>query len=183
MRFTSFLLLALAAVATGCSSAPKARETKVFAAGEKAVADHLTYSIVDTEIHTRLGEDPTPRIPQNRFFLVQISVSNSSNEEVAIPSLTLVDDAGKTYNELSDGSGVSHWLGVVRRVRPGLTETGYVAFDAPAVHYKLRLSDETSDSDVYADIPLSFVHEQGGSDAPAAATEEPLNMTAPAKKK
>jgi hypothetical protein len=70
---------------------------------------------------------------------------------------------------LADGTGVQHWLGVVRKVGAGQTEQGYVLFDAPTAHYKLKLSDETSDSDVYADIPLSFVHERMAD--PAAPVE------------
>jgi hypothetical protein len=79
---------------------------------------------------------------------------------MTIPSMALIDDGGQQYAELSDGTGVQHWLGVVRKVGAGQTEQGYVAFDAPTAHYKLKLSEEGSDSEVYADIPLSFVHER-----------------------
>ena len=178
----AFSLITLAGITiTGCSSSPKARETKTFAAGEKATVDRLTYSVVDTEIHTRLGVDPNPRIPQDRYFLVQVAVSNGSNEDLTIPGMTLVDDSGKTYPELADGSGVPKWLGVLRKVSPGQTEQGFVVFDAPAVHYRLKLSDDTSDSDIYADIPLSFVHEQQANDS--AGTPIPTAGPAPGAKK
>jgi hypothetical protein len=173
----AFSLITLAEIAiTGCSSGPKARETKTFAAGEKATVDRLTYSVVDTEIHTRLGSDPDPRIPQNRYFLVQVAVSNSSNEDLSIPSMTLVDDSGKTYPELADGTGVPKWLGVLRKVSPGQTEQGFVVFDAPAQHYRIRLTDDTSESDVYTDIPLSFLHEQQANDSPGT----PIPTASPA---
>jgi len=161
---TSIILLSLLTL-TSCSESSKARETRVFPAGEKAVVNHVTYSIIDSEIHTRLGDEANPRIPHDRFFLVQVAVSNGSNEEFAIPGMTLVDDSGKAYNELADGAGIPGWLGVVRKVNPGQTERGYVAFDAPAVHYRLKLSDDAGDSDVYADIPLSYVHETQSMDA------------------
>jgi hypothetical protein len=74
--------------------------------------------------------------------------------------MTLVDDSGKSYPELADGNGVLHWLGVVRRISPAQTERGVVVFDAPAAHYKLKLTDEADPEDVYIDLPLSFVHEQ-----------------------
>ncbi|MDP9170369.1 MAG: hypothetical protein M3N54_07110, partial [Acidobacteriota bacterium] len=53
-----------------------------------------------------------------------------------------------------------HWLGVLRKVGTGQTERGAVVFDAPTGHYKLKLTDETSENEVFVDIPLSFVHEQ-----------------------
>ncbi len=55
--------------------------------------------------------------------------------------MTLVDDTGHSYTELADGSNVPNWLGVVRNVAPTQTEQGYVVFDAPTRHYRLRLND------------------------------------------
>jgi hypothetical protein len=161
MRFLMFavpaFLTALAACST--SSTPK-RDVRTYPAGEKATVGHLTYTIIDTEAQPRLGDDSSPRVPQNRFYLVQLSVSNNASSELNIPSLSLLDDSGNVYPELSDGNGVPHWLGMIRKVDAGQTEQGYVAFDAPTSHYRLKLSDETSDNDIYADIPLSFVHER-----------------------
>jgi hypothetical protein len=171
MRPSSLLLAVCLIVLAGCSGGPPPRQSKTYGEGEKAVVDRLTYSVVDSEIQTRLGDDANnARIPRNRFYIVQVAVSNSSNSDLSIPPMTLVDDAGKTYPELVDGSGVTHWLGVVRKVSPGETERGSVVFDAPASHYKLQLTDETSDSDVYVDMPLTFVHEQM-SDVPSNAPE------------
>ncbi|MGD1070912.1 MAG: DUF4352 domain-containing protein [Bryobacteraceae bacterium] len=169
MRLALSALLASLITLVGCSSSTPAREVRNYGAGEKASVEHLTYTIVDTEIDPRLGDDANPRIPTHRFYLVQVSVSNGGNTDVTIPSMTLVDDGGQQFPELADGTGVQHWLGVVRKVGAGLTEQGYVLFDAPTAHYKLKLTDDTNDSDVYADIPLSFVHERMAD--PAAPVE------------
>ena len=143
----------------GCSGSPE-RKAVTYAAGDKAQVEKLNYSVVDTQIFPRLGDEASPRIPQNRFYIVGISVSNSGNSDQPIPGMSLVDDSGKVYDELTDGSGVPHWLGVVRRVAANQTEQGSVVFDAPTGHYKLKLTDETDPSDVFVDIPLSFAHEQ-----------------------
>jgi hypothetical protein len=74
--------------------------------------------------------------------------------------MTLIDDSGKNWPELADGTGVSDWLGVVRKVGAGQTESGHVIFDAPTQHYRLRLTDPNEDADVGIDIPLDFIHEQ-----------------------
>lgn len=174
-------LIFLGVTLVSCGPESSSRQNRIFQAGEKATVDKLSYAVIDTQIHTRLGDEANPRIPQNRFYTVQIAVSNAANTDTPIPSLTLVDDSGKVYNELADGAGLQHWLGIVRRVSPDQTERGEILFDAPAAHYKLKLTDETDPSDVYIDLPLNFLHEQMGSgnSSPDVAAGEPAPAGAP----
>ncbi len=153
------LLLSASFLLAGCNATPS-HQTKIYQTGEKAEHNKLTYHVVDVQIFPRLGEDPNARIPQHRFFVVQLSVSSSNNQPSNIPALALVDDAGKVYQELPDGSGIPRWMGVVRSIDPAQTESGQIIFDAPSAHYKLRLSDDTDSDGVYIDIPLNFMHEQ-----------------------
>lgn len=156
---------------TGCSSVSQKNAPTVFAAGDKATVGPLVYNLTDAETSSQLGDvSNNPRTPQERFYLVKVSVSNSGADEQPIPGMTLVDDAGKMYPELSDGTGVSNWLGVVRKVGPAQTEQGIVAFDAPVRHYRLRLNDTLDDKEVAIDIPLSFVRVAAGV---VPATPEP----------
>lgn len=156
----SLLLLVLALLSASCTRTV-AKESATFPAGEKVTVGHLIFSVIDTQILTQLGDDPaTARTPQNRFYVMTISVSNSSTDDLAIPGLTLVDDSGKEYPELADGTNVPRWLGIVRKVGGAQTEQGNIVFDAPAGHYRLRFTDETDEKQIYADIPLNFVHEQ-----------------------
>jgi hypothetical protein len=159
LRRVSLVILALAVVLAGCAGSPT-RKTFTYMVGDKASVERLTFSVVNNQVFTRLGTDPNSRVPQNRFYVVDLSVFNSGSSDAAIPALTLVDDSGKTYEELTDGSGVARWLGVVRHVAANQTETGAVVFDAPASHYKLKLTDDTDPQDVFIDLPLSFVNEQ-----------------------
>jgi hypothetical protein len=183
--------LAFAVVLTGCSGSP-ARRTFTYMNGDKAAVDRLTYSVVDNQVFTRLGTDPNVRLPQTRFYVVDLSVFNGGSSDAVIPAMSLIDDSGKTYDELTDGAGVVRWLGVVRHVPANQTETGAVVFDAPASHYKLKLTDDTDASDVYIDLPLSFVNEQmkkqlteGSPDSHQAPDLEvsPRAPAAPPKKK
>ncbi len=146
-------------ILAACSGTPE-RKTVTYSVGDKASVDKLVYNVVDTQIFPHLGDDAAPRNPQNRFYVVDLAVSNSGNSEAPIPAMSLVDDSGKTYEELADGTGVPHWLGVVRKVQANQTEQGSIVFDAPAGHYKLKLTDETDPDDVFVDIPLNFAHEQ-----------------------
>jgi hypothetical protein len=147
-------------------------------AGEKAVVGHLSYNIVDSQILAEMGDEANPRIPKDRFVLVQVAVTNTSNVDNPIPAIELVGDSGRVYDELADGTGVTNWLGIVRHVGPGQTERGQVAFDAPAAHYKMRFSDETADGEILADLPLSYSHENLN-DSIMPATELP-QVAAPA---
>jgi Domain of unknown function (DUF4352) len=155
-------LLTLSVLTTGCASFSKAKNDPViYAAGEKATVGTLTYNVTDTEVSDQLGDNANnERTPQDRFFLVRVSVSNSGPEDQSIPAMSLVDDTGHSYTELADGAGVSNWLGVVRKVGPTQTEQGYVLFDAPTKHYRLRLNDPLDEKEIAIDVPLSFVHEQ-----------------------
>ena len=179
------LLIFMAVVVLGGCSSSSARQTRIFSAGEKIQVGRLTYSLIDVQIHPLLpGADAgNPRTPQNRFYAVQVSVSNGGNENTPIPGLALVNDAGQVFNELPDGSGVARWLGMVRRVAPGQTEEGNVLFDAPSAHYKLRLTDETDPLEIYADVPLNFVHEvvSGGVSADSPDIVPVPTNNAPAK--
>jgi hypothetical protein len=171
----SSLLVSTLLCLTGCSGntgPTKSDKIETVPAGEKATVGHLAYNIVDSQILQQLGEDPSPRVPHDRFILVQIAVTNTSNVDNPIPAIELIADSGKTYDELPDGSGITNWLGVVRHVGPGQTERGEVAFDAPAAHYKLKFSDESADTEVLADLPLSYSHEKM-SDTLVPTTELP----------
>ena len=156
----SFALIVVALLATACSSVPK-KESQVFPAGEKVTVGPLVYSVIDSQVLTQLGDNPaTARTPQNRFYVMTISVSNSSSEDTPVPGLTLVDDSGKEYPEAADGTNVPNWLGIVRKAGGAQTEQGNVLFDAPAQHYRLRLTDETDAKELSIDVPLTYVHEQ-----------------------
>lgn len=120
----------------------------------------LTYDVVDSRILPRLGDDAaTARFPQERFYLVQITISNAGKTDAPIPALALVDDDGKVYNELTDGSGVPDWLGLVRSVKAHDHVKGTIVFDAPARHYKLRLSEQFATPEISIDLPLTLTHE------------------------
>jgi hypothetical protein len=156
----SAAFIAAALFTAGCSSTPK-KEAQVFPAGEKVTVGPLVYSVIDSQVMTQLGDDATTaRTPQNRFYIMTISVSNSSSDDVPVPGLTLVDDSGKEYPEAADGTNVPNWLGVVRKAGGAQTEQGNILFDAPAQHYRLRLTDETDAKELSIDVPLTYVHEQ-----------------------
>lgn len=128
-----------------------------FNMGERAQVGPLIYTVFDTQWAISLGEGAGQRIPGNRFLMINLSVVNSgsSRESSSVPTFTLIDDAGQTYQELDNGEGIHDWLGFVRRVRPAESVQGIVAFDVPQKRFKLRVADE-SERYAYINIPLTL---------------------------
>lgn len=102
----------------------------------------------------RLGD----RTPRDRYFIIRLSVANSGSSDTRIPSFEVVDDAGNSYPEQADGSGVDKWFGLSRILRVAEAEQGAILFDVPPKHYKLRVADE-ADNFVYIDIPFNLLSE------------------------
>ncbi len=160
LSLSGFALAFSAFALSGCSSLSK-KQPVIYASGDKALIGSLTYAVIDTEILTQLGDNPgTARTPRNRFYLIKVSVSNSGAEDAPIPGMTLVADSGETYGEVANGAGVPDWLGIVRSVSGSQTDTGNILFDAPAGHYRLKLTDDLNEKEVFIDIPLTFEHQQ-----------------------
>lgn len=124
--------------------------------GDKVPVGHLIYTALETQWLPQIPQEPTPRVPQDRFFLIRISAVNSGGGDLIVPNLSIQDDHGKTFEELSNGDGVPQWIGYLRQVKPADSLQGYVVFDAPPAHYKLRVADEGGEKFAMIDIPLNF---------------------------
>src|SRR5438045_3477405 len=112
-----------------------------FAMGERVPVGQMTYSVVESEWKTQLGESFKIRSPENRFLLIKLSVTNGTGQDASIPLLTLEASNGQTYRELSDGEGVVNWFGLLRTISPGQTQQGAIVFDVPLTSFKLRVPD------------------------------------------
>jgi hypothetical protein len=123
--------------------------------GERAQAGHLIYTVLDTRWAISLGQPPTPRIPTNRYLLINLVIINGGANPFDVPTFSLVDDAGQVYQELESGEGVPNWIGFVRRVSPADSLQGIIAFDVPQKEFKLRVAGE-EDSAAMVKIPLSI---------------------------
>ena len=142
-------------VASSCSfTGPKMVQT--YQMGDRVTLGHLVYTVYETQWLTQLGQGPNARIPQNRFFLVRMSISNTATGDTITPSMTLVDDTGQTYHEISNGDGVPQWIGFLRQIKPTESSQGNVLFDVQPKHYKLRVADESEQTVALIDIPLTF---------------------------
>jgi hypothetical protein len=156
MRTISTVIIAgLALFATSCTDKSISNgEIGTYIMGEKAQVGPLIYTVVDSQWAISLGDPSAPRIPGDRFFMVNVSVVNSGKESISVPAFTLVDASGKSYPELSNGEGVTNWMGVFRKVGPAETSQGIVLFDVPQREFKMRVADESDLRYAMIKIPL-----------------------------
>jgi hypothetical protein len=169
MRRSSLLPVIAACAFLTCTSCSKGvQKTASYAMGQRVEIGRLIYTVFETSWMTQLGEGLSARVPQHRFFLVRLSIANSGSAEQLAPNMTIEDDNGTTYAELTNGEGVAQWVGFLRQVKPAEALQGYVVFDAPPRHYRLRVSDENETKVATIDIPLTFVSEAPTTELPAA---------------
>jgi hypothetical protein len=156
MRSSHLIPVALAACLLSCSSEEKTEAPHTYQLGERVPAGHMIYTVFERQWHTEFGSGPDARLPQNRFYLLRISVVNSGSSGAIIPKTELVDDSGVSYPESADGEGVQDWIGNTRQVSPSDTAQGYILFDVPPKHYKLKVLGEEEKQLALVDIPLTF---------------------------
>ena len=152
----SFMPLLGVLLLSSCGDGERAFPVRTYNMGERVELGHINYQVFETQWLTHMGEGVDARIPQQRFFLVRIAAINSGGADVAVPTMSIQDDSGTVYNELSDGTGVPEWAGYLRNVKPALAARGNIIFDAPPRHYKLKVTDESGERTALIDIPLNF---------------------------
>jgi hypothetical protein len=151
------LLLPLLLSLAGCQQQP--RTNLKYEMGERVENGPFTYVVVESTWRSELGEGFQIRTPKDRFLMLTLSVTNGGGSEASVPSLTVEGPNGQTYQELTDGSGVSKWLGILRTLKPAETLQGKIVFDVPLGSYRLRLPDgsETGyEKYSWVNIPLNL---------------------------
>jgi hypothetical protein len=154
-------LFALAPVLflVGCSPADQSFPVREYRMGDRIELGRLVYNVLEAQWVTHLGEQPSARVPVNRFLLLRVSVRNSGGSTATVPPLELLDDANRAYPELSEGAQVPDWLGILREVGPAGALQGNVIFDVNPAHYKMRVTDESQERAALVPVPLQFQSE------------------------
>jgi hypothetical protein len=148
------LLLGLVAL-TGCQK--QTSTTIDYPMGEKVAVGPLTYTVIETAWSTQLGELFRVRVPQQRFLMISLSVTNGGGSEVSLPLLQLENQNGQTFLESDNGEGVDNWFGLLRNINPAQTQQGRLLFDVALTSYRLRLTDASapgSERYAWVAIPL-----------------------------
>jgi hypothetical protein len=168
-KFLPAVGVCLALLSTSCAdNKPKPR---TYPMGQRVTLGHLIYTVFETQWLTHLGEGTAQRVPQQRFFLVRMSITNSGPTELAAPALTLLADNGDVVSELTNGEGVPQWIGALRQIKPAETLQGNVLFDAQPRQYKMQVASENDEMQAMIEIPLSFTAETPEVPLPGSAQE------------
>ena len=100
----AIVICAAAGCLVGCHNPDAARVD--YNMGEKVPIGPLTYTVVDSSWKTQLGDILKLRQPEQRFLLLQISVTNGGGSEHSVPFLQIENYNGQTYMESQNGDGV-----------------------------------------------------------------------------
>ncbi len=139
LRWAAGCIFLLGGLLTGCQKATPSRVE--YSMGEKVPFGPLTYNVLDSSWQTQLGDTFKLRIPQQRFLVLTVSVTNGGGNDVSVPLFTLENSNGQDYLESDDGEGVDNWFGLLRTITPAQTQQGKLIFDVPLTSYRLRLTD------------------------------------------
>ncbi len=154
-KLTHVLLASSLLVLTGCGE--KAAVISSFPMGQKVQVGKIVYSVLEAEWRTDVpGGKQTPR---NRVLQLTLSITNSSSQEMSIPTLRLLSLKREEFPEYTEIESNTSWLGLLRRLQPSLTETAAIYFDVPIGAYKLEVvdhSDAENEKASYIDIPASL---------------------------
>jgi hypothetical protein len=137
---------------------------RTFQMGQHVEVMPLVYAVFEKQWLAQLGSGSNAILPRNRFLTIRLTVTSGAGGESYVPPLTLVDDAGKTCDEITTGEAVDavpRWIGSLRAIKPADTLEGNVLFDCVPRHYRLKLTSEENRA-AYVEIPLSFESEGPG---------------------
>ncbi len=154
---TAFLLVLLVALSPACSSG--LLEKPVHKMGELTTVGPVVYNVLETEWRDHLGDSIRQKFPKNRFLVLRLTVTNSGNRDIAIPLLSLTNENGDSFREITDVKGLPNWLGLLRVLSPAAHMQGVIVFDVPTSDYLLRVTDcgdLENEKTALIEIPLTF---------------------------
>jgi hypothetical protein len=141
--------------------------------GERVQVGPLFYNVLETKWRAQIGDGAVERVPERRFLLIRVTVINSGTQEITLPNLTVVDQAGKAFDETMDGRAIPQWLGMIRRLKPADMLDGTILFDVEPKSYKLRLDDGSGVLSSMVDLPLQFDAGETAIPSPTAPVASP----------
>lgn len=153
------------------------RASKTFKMGERASVGVLTYNVLESTYFTQLGDSGKSRIPEKRFLVIRMSITNGGAKEAEIPLFRLVNDKNDEISEIQEADFLAGWFGLIRKIGPTLTEEGRIVFDVSPKTYKLEVTDggETGKEQLaYIEIPIEFDTSEpipAGSQAPPKTSQ------------
>lgn len=154
----SGLVLGLAGCNRESAEAPE-KKGKTFKMGERAAVGLLTYNVLEATYFTQLGSAGSYKIPEKRFLVIRLAITNGGAKEAELPFLRLVDEAGTEYSEMGEADFLFGWFGLIRKIGPTQTEEGRILFDVQPKSYRLEVTDGAEPGKEqlgFVEIPIDF---------------------------
>ena len=85
--FSNASLAALAVSQIACL--PSAPQVNVFRVGDRVQVGPLFFNVLDSKWRAQIGEGAVARVPEHRFLIVRLAVTNSGAQEITLPNLTV----------------------------------------------------------------------------------------------
>jgi hypothetical protein len=133
--------------------------SKTFKMGERATVGLLTYNVLEASYFSQLGDVGNSKIPEKRFLVIRMSITNGGAKEAELPLFRVVDAQGVEIGETQNAEFLSGWFGLIRKVGPTQTEEGRILFDVSPKNYKLEVTDggeSGSEQFAFIEIPIEF---------------------------
>lgn len=171
----AFLLAASAAGLASCAKEGAETEAKIklasktYKMGERAAVGLLTYNILEANYYSQLGEQGRIKMPEKRFLIIRLSITNGGAAEAELPLFRLIDGSGAEIGEVQQAEFIPGWMGMIRKVGPTQTEEGRILFDVSPKPYKLEITDGAEpgkEQTAYVEIPIDFETSEGTTAAP-----------------
>jgi hypothetical protein len=157
------LIAILSSFLAGCASSQSASGTE-YQMGERVSVGPLTYNVVESVWRSQLGDALKVRIPDQRFLVLTISVTNGGGKQISVPFLTLQNQSGQMFQESENGEEVDNWFGLLRNLDPAQTQQGRILFDVVLSSYRLRVTDggdPGTERFAWVEIPLRIDTDEG----------------------
>jgi len=154
-KLISVLLVSTLIALQGCGE--RVAPISSFPMGQKVQVGKIVYSVLEAEWRTDVPGGKQP--PKNRILQLTMAITNSSSQEMSIPTLRLLNAKSEEHPEYTEIEGNMSWMGLLRRLQPSLTETAAIYFDVPVGAYKLEVvdnSDAENEKASYIEIPASL---------------------------
>jgi Domain of unknown function (DUF4352)/zinc-ribbon domain len=108
--------------------------------GESFSVGYWSYRCNGARWHSSIGSEYSRQYPDAKFLVVDLAVRNNDKTASVLAPLKLVDAEGREYDESSKGIFLDNSFGMLKSVNPGVTSSGYIAFDVPPGNYALKVS-------------------------------------------
>lgn len=102
---------------------------------------YMEYEVRDVKWQNYIGDKYINQKANSKYLLINISAKNKDSQSRLVPSFTLVNSNGNTYESSDDSIYLGDKAFILESLNPNVTKNGWLVFDVPEDdNYKLVIS-------------------------------------------